>query len=118
MTLAFTAKRKAAPRLSNDDIDELPGNDDDALDRRAGRMLRDLGARPSGCLDCFVVGAGGNGDFAAKLAVDLQHELDLILRKRAGVRLRPRRVEQRTEFRRIAELVPQGATDVRRDRIE
>ena len=64
------------------------------------------------------VGVRGHDDLAAQLAVDLQHELDLVLRERGRIDLRPRRVEQRAEFGGEAELVPQRAADVRHDRVE
>ena len=81
------ARDAATDARSDDDIDEPPGHDDDLLHRRAGRVLRDLGARARRRLDRGAVGARRHDELAAQLAVDLQHELDLVLRQRRGVDL-------------------------------
>ena len=52
-------RRESDQSALDDDIDELSRNDDDALDRRSGGMLRDLGTRARGRFDgCLSASAG------------------------------------------------------------
>ena len=57
--------------------------------------LRELGRSPARPLDCALSALAATRMRAAQLAVDLQHQLDLVLHQRVLVDLRPRRVEQR-----------------------
>ncbi len=57
-------------------------------------------------------------DRAAQLAVDLQHQLDLVLHQGAGIHLRPGGVEQVAQLAGVAQLAPQRVGEVRRGRVE
>ena len=79
----------------------------------------DLGARARRRLDRRAVGAGRHDELAAQLAVDLQHELDLVLRQRRGVDLA---ATARRGGRRASAAKPRSRhsaqVDVRHDRVE
>ena len=80
-------------------------------------MLCDRGRRDL-CEDRGAVRGGRHRERAAQLAVDLQHQLDLVLHQRGVVDLRPGRVEQLAELGVVAELLPQRLRDVRAGRVE
>ena len=56
--------------------------------------------------DDAPVGAGGDGKLAAQLAIDLEHELDLVLNEGGGVDFRPWRIDDVAELGRVAQLLP------------
>ena len=97
------------------------------LTRRPGTTMTFLGTAPSASFTNTSLAsaaasiasfacARGHQDRAAQLAVDLQHELDLVLLQRCGIVLWPRCVEQFAEAVCVPQLGPQRVRDVRRGR--
>jgi hypothetical protein len=98
------------------------------LTRRPGTTTTFLGAAPSANLtkaslasamaSMAALSARPAQDGAAQLAVDLQHQLDLVLHQRRLVHLRPGGVEQIAQRAGVAQLGPQAVRDVRRGGVE
>src|SRR5690606_21362627 len=95
---AATSSRPSAWRRSmagsDDEVDEPAGHDDELAQGLAAAVAR-IGLRGERRgLDGLPVGVGRDADRPTDLAVDLQHELDLVEGERIGVDLGPGRVEQ------------------------
>src|SRR5690606_30086303 len=86
---------RAAPTLaSDDDVDQPTRHHDHLAGGASFGMACERVGGDCGRLDHRAVGAGGHLHGTAHLAVDLQHQLDLVLRERSLVDRRPRRIEQ------------------------
>src|SRR5690606_13689276 len=91
--------RAARIDASDHDVDQAAG--------AAFGVANEALGRHGGGFDRGTVGLRGHAHGSAHLAVDLQHEFDLVLRQGAFVDLRPRGVEQVTVALRVAEPAPQ-----------
>src|SRR5574340_914390 len=99
----------------NHDIDQPARHHHDFLRRFAFHEFLHVGVGQGQLLDRLLRGVLGHGDAAPELAVDLQHQLDLVLHQRGSVHLGPGRIEQvgpALKFR------PQSLAGVRHDRRE
>ena len=100
--------QRSDERAQTTTLTSRPGTTTTFFDRRAVGVLRHFGARARRApRSRRWSAAAGTDQLAAQLAVDLQHQLDLVLRQRRGVDLRPRRVEQVAVLARVAEVAPQ-----------
>src|SRR5215472_7907219 len=68
------------PARSDHDIDQPTRDHDDFLRPRAVRVLGELGTRHGRALDRCLIGNRGYAKLAAELAINLQDELDFLLR--------------------------------------
>ena len=88
-----TALLARGSSLFGDDVDEFAGDDDDLGDGEAGGVFPDLGGFAGGGFEGGAVEAGGEGDFAAHLAVDLEDDLEGVFFEGVGVDGGPAGVE-------------------------
>jgi hypothetical protein len=98
------------------------------LTSRPGTTITFLAGAPAACLmkprtparplDGGLVGAGRHRDGAAQLAVDLQHQLDLVLLQRAASTSGQGASSRSPCAGRVAELLTTGVRDVRRGRVQ
>src|SRR2546425_8149132 len=115
---AGTAIHRARRVRSDHDIDEPSRDDDHFLDRRTVRTLRDFSGRFRRAFDRRAICGRRHDELAAQLAVDLQDELDLVLRERLRIHFGPGRVEQIAIAGDEAQVAPQVPRRMRHDRIE
>src|ERR1043165_8765710 len=77
----------------DDKVDQPSGDDHHLLHALAGDELLHIAVRHCQALDRRLVGLLGHADRAAQLAVDLNHQLHLVLLERRRVGLGPRRLQ-------------------------
>src|SRR5574344_836482 len=104
--------------LLHHDIDQAARYDHDFFRGGTFDVLLRIFAGQGQAFDLGLVGAGGHAHFAAQFAVDLQHQLQLVLHQGAGVGLGPGGIEQIALFVGIAQLAPQHMGQVRGGGVE
>src|SRR5690606_33806244 len=99
--------------ILDDDAHQLALDDDDLAHRLALDPFAHAVISQRRGTDLFVTGVGGDADASAQLAVDLYHDLDIVLEQRAGIGNRPGVIHQRII---MAKRVPQYVAGMRHDR--
>src|SRR5690606_27223153 len=105
--IADDARRNACGTSSAYDVDQFARYDDDALGGTPFEEARDFFLGGGDLLDVRLGGLRRDADRAAQLAVDLQHEFDLVGHQGGLVDVRPGRVEQVAQRIGVAQVAPQ-----------